>query len=573
MKPITLNLLPLLMVSALSAGHLDDIGYTSLQARLGASTPDGAGLAVVQTEANESPTGFEYAPNTALAAFSGITFELENGPGDTYSSHATNAGQHIYGSYSVGTGITRVKCFDTGLWLNSGFLNTTTGFIHSEPEVLNGIIAQNHSWAGTTGDTALDEQILRRLDFAIDRDGFLAVAGLSNSTGDPLPNLLSQAYNGLTVGQSNGIHSRGLTTIDGAGRSKPDLVSPANWNATSWATGVVTGAVAMMREVGDGLGTSGSSDPRTLKAVLMAGATKEEFPSWSRSSSNPLDNIYGAGELNVENSYDILSGGGQSPYESSSSNVPNRAWSYDSMSPGNDDTFRFHVPRGKVLAEVSAILTWHREVTLPYTGLTIPASLGNLDLTWWSLTNDTLDTQLDSSTSTVDNVEHIWQSSPLGPGDYALAVSQATGSATPYSLAWRSELRAPRAYSEFVTAYLSEASSGDQLNTADPDTDLIDNLLEYATGLDPEVPNRPQDVAQGSSDGREITFQWRPSATDLGYTVAVSTGLSSSWDTSMTQVELISTVTIDDDLEELTYRLKDTMTASKVFLRLEVTAL
>src|SRR5665213_1782073 len=56
-----------------------------------------------------------------------------------------------------------------------------------------------------------------------------------------------------------------------------------------------------------GSDTNSAADMRTLKALLLNGAVKPI--GWTNSNSAPLDTHYGAGVLNVLNSYEQLAGG------------------------------------------------------------------------------------------------------------------------------------------------------------------------------------------------------------------------------------------------------------------------
>ena len=102
-----------------------DVGYTSLQARLGGATPTGAGIAITQIEA---PAGgvaplYIYRPNPAVSEFTGKTFTLECGTcnnTDT-SSHATTVGSYLYGNVtSLAPGITTIGANEANNWLNPG---------------------------------------------------------------------------------------------------------------------------------------------------------------------------------------------------------------------------------------------------------------------------------------------------------------------------------------------------------------------------------------------------------------------------------------------------------------------
>ena len=97
-------------------------------------------------------------------------------------------------------------------------------------------------------------------------------------------------------------------TVDN-GRAKPDITAPAS--ATSFSTPLVTGAAAVLMQAGlrgDGGGnTNAAADIRTVKALLLNGAVKPA--DWTNNPPSPLDPRYGAGMLNVFNSYEQLAGG------------------------------------------------------------------------------------------------------------------------------------------------------------------------------------------------------------------------------------------------------------------------
>ena len=79
---------------------------------------------------------------------------------------------------------------------------------------------------------------------------------------------------------------------------------------TSFSTAMVSSAVVLLRQAAN-LQGGAAVRPETLKAVLLAGATKEEFPGWSHTVTTPLDPVFGAGELEISNSWFILAGQGQ----------------------------------------------------------------------------------------------------------------------------------------------------------------------------------------------------------------------------------------------------------------------
>jgi len=265
----------------LSSTEKADIGFTALQSRLGASMPTGSGVSVSHVEA---PVGAAYRPDTTL--FSNQSFTFPSGGNTTASSHANSVGQYLYGPNSLSpdlgdnTSGNRVASYEANNWIGSGFLRLDANLIAPNVET-NDI--QNHSWIGTSGNVTIDTQILNRLDYAIARDDFLAVVGLNNGSGGAQPNLLAQGYNSISVGLSNGGHSRGTTTINGAGRTKPDIVVPAG--VTSYATPTVGSAAALLIEVARSNGALANAQKSfVLKSLLMAGASKSLFEKAIRSN-------------------------------------------------------------------------------------------------------------------------------------------------------------------------------------------------------------------------------------------------------------------------------------------------
>jgi hypothetical protein len=299
---------------------------------------------------------------------------------------------------------------------------------------------QNHSWAGSSGGTDADTEIGRRLDFAINRDGFVCAVGLYNQDANtPVHGqLLCQTYNTISVGRDDGGHTKGLTTLDGAGRRKPDIVAPsaAPEYATSWTTPMVSGAAALLyQKLVSDYAPSASDPPRVIKALLLASATKNTVPDWGNSSSSPLDDVYGAGELNIHHAYHTLIAG---KVTAGSTRYGIRGWASDSVSSSSSKTYHFRIASGAPSTPFSAALTWHRAVTdnLFFGWGNLSSSLANLRLKLYQTDGTNLTTLLATSDSSVDNVELIHQPS-LAPGDYALRV-ESSSSSTAFALAWHS---------------------------------------------------------------------------------------------------------------------------------------
>ena len=180
----------------------------------------GSGIAVTQVEAdyNSDAAVLAYMPDASTPEFSGKTFIFKPATVSEYKSlfttssvtsittsdHATTVGRHLYGSSSsIAPGVSTVYSWDADYWLYSN-LNYGT---QENADVVN------CSWVGTSPTNA--EYFTQRLDRSVNQYDYVAVVAENN--GATMPYMLNQNYNGITVGLTNGSHSHGTTTIDGAG--------------------------------------------------------------------------------------------------------------------------------------------------------------------------------------------------------------------------------------------------------------------------------------------------------------------------------------------------------------------
>ena len=423
----------LLVCSAgeLSADYLDDIGFTKLQLELGAAIPTGAGITVSQIESADGSGNYKL--DTANYEFGGKTFNWKS-PGSGDSSHATTVGRYFYGEYSsVAPDVSTIDAWEVSHWITNGSLNANT---NSAPKQESRDV-QNHSWIGAYASQADSIDALRRLDYAINTDNFVSVVGVHNDV-TTVPELLGHAYNVISVGRSDGHHSYGLTTFDEPGRIKPDIVAPGL--ATSWTTPMVAGSAAALLETARSDSALADADnSEAIKAILLAGATKHEFASWDRTPTRPLDEQYGAGELNIYNSYKILTAG-QNEAASDADAAP-RGWDFDTHT-GSNKLYFFDVPEDNVMVDMSAILTWNRQITdgnsRKFQWSDPQAELADMNLRLYEADGYSLGAMLDLSVSTVDNVEHIFQDR-LTTGRYVLEVDSDT-SGVDFTLAWSSDV-------------------------------------------------------------------------------------------------------------------------------------
>jgi hypothetical protein len=415
----------------------DEVGYTRLNQLSAADLPSAPSDGLAQIESSTTPNSpYTFLPDPQNPLFAGKTFtNLSATSGTAISGHATHVAENFFGNTSsLLTGNCAVDNYYTIDWLYGKFLKTAT----NDLPLVQPRAVENHSWVAASGSFSSNdaEEINQRLDYAINRDGFVCVVGSDNENSSNLPQLLSQSYHTISVGRDDGGHSAGLTNFDTAGRIKPDLVAPsaAPEYATSWTTPMVASAAALLysKLAAAPYSLTGADQPRVIKALLMASAVKS--PSWTNTSTRPLDAEYGAGILNVYHAYQALRSGRVSA--SNNTTLKARGWAAETVNASATKTYHFTIAPGATSTPFSAALTWHRAVSKSRFG-NWSATLADLDLKIYQTNGFTLGVNLASSLSSVDNVELIHQAA-LPAGTYALVVQNQSNTATPYALAWHS---------------------------------------------------------------------------------------------------------------------------------------
>lgn len=530
-----------------------DIGYALLTSELGGITPDGDGVHVTQVEAL---SGDAWMPNVADSQFSGKNiYDKSTGHPSGYSGHANTVGRYFYGNtISVAPGVEEIDTYVAGhsqeppwQWLVRGFLKPWDGpawnrtWFHpwydipdENPDCLTDDIASpsrvaNHSWVGT----ASTSEILRRLDFAIDSDEFIQVTGMNN--GSVNKELLSSAFNVISVGNIDGNHPTGSVAKDGVytgERTKPEIVAP--FTRTSWGTPVVAASAAVLIEVGrDTAPSNGSTTNRdgdiisnaerseVVKAALMAGADRftdndsTEFDIFDyrgavdNRSDNGLDERFGAGQVNVHHSYYIVAEGEQESDRTGSGNILWNGFDVDDafgVSVGTPHSARYTFTTDETHCRLAASLVWNIRIEGGncdnFSGV---ATLYNYDLVLYDITGGGRQL-VAGSFSTVDNTENLWIALQKDR-DYeieVLAVNEGQDFSWDYALAWRvfadGDIDGIADYWELKHNLDPEDPSdgGD-----DPDTDLLTNLEEFGYETDPKDSDTDDD---SSNDGDEVAF-------------------------------------------------------------------
>jgi len=483
-NPRKRNFISVAVVVGLAGGGihaqtLDTIGVTLLRATT--TNLNGAGIRVAQVETyngdNGSTNSWEVNPNNVAQPVSLFTYTSALGTGTGFpnsvgdwSSHADAVGNNYYGiPNGVATNVAHVDNYDASYFMQiSEFIvGPTTNFVVTLPSMnINDPVVNQSFIAGyVPSQVPVTEQ--EAIDSAYDNYAaqykalFISGAGNGGPVCPP-----STCYNSISVGAYGSAHSSVGPTADNS-RAKPDITSPGLAGLTSFSTPYVSGAAAVLMQAGlrgDGGGdTNSAADIRTVKALLLNGAVKPS--DWTNSNSSPLDVRYGAGVLNVFNSYEQLAGGkhgyivsttvstgGAHPPTGATGSVGALSgWDFNTNTGSvlNDavNHYYFNVTNGMSSATFTATLTlvWNRQQN--------QSVVNDLDLFLYNCANSNL---VACSTSRVDNVEHIF-APKLAQGRYDFQVWKAGGfntvsSSESYALAW-----------SFVTETLEAAKSGTNL--------------------------------------------------------------------------------------------------------------
>ncbi|MCP4098467.1 MAG: PEP-CTERM sorting domain-containing protein [Planctomycetaceae bacterium] len=426
-RPILIILAFVMLPSTMSFGQSwkSEIGFNDLVSEKGGSLGDGAGLNVMQAEAPDSAGN--YMPDVTSGEFAGKTFTEGSGAFGA-NNHGTLVARNFYGNSSSMTGgISSITGYDANNYIFD-WLNALSGNdLNSTPAFDIG----NHSYVGNGLTTAQAEDILERFDFVINRDNTLMVVGANNGSTSATPQVLTPSYNAIAVGRSDGGHSQSLTSVYGAPRFATSIVVPSA-GATSFSTPVVGSAAALLKHAGAG---TDFVQNEVIRATLFAGATKDEFASWDRTSTRPMDEVFGFGELNILNSYHIFEGG---QFEGSTtdptSNISNQGWDYGDFDGSQDLFYDFSIASGGN-ASLSAVLSWNMDIVDVNSGIAFEAerNLADLNLELFDSSGSFLGTLVDASNGSAYNNEHIFFEG-LDGGNYTFRISG--NSATDFGFSW-----------------------------------------------------------------------------------------------------------------------------------------
>jgi hypothetical protein len=331
------------------------------------------------------------------------------------------------------------------------------------------------SWVASTRN--INSSVLRRIDWVVSTDESTQVVGPCR----PRQPLLGSAFNVIAVGKATGENGKGTASVDvhyTNDRTCPQIVVPRR--TASAAAPVVASAAALLIELGHNTPAL-STDPvsrstsnrngdtmfnaersEVIKAALMAGAdrvaqntvTIDGNPVYianyrskpEHRATNGLDRRYGAGQLNIDNSYRMIAAGEQNAIEDlpeSGGSIAKQGFDYDPAFGGKEGSNTNASYYFKVNSESQylwASLVWNMRIEGgegPYFLGT--AMLYDLDLVLYDITQKGKRTIAASSQSKMDNTENLWVKLKKNH-HYMLQVKRGTRQTAfkwDYALAWR----------------------------------------------------------------------------------------------------------------------------------------
>lgn len=432
-----LTLLFLAGAVSLQAGDLDTIGVTVL--RQVDPTLTGSGVKVAQPEAPlsaDSPPPFEINPAAAGQPTNLFTWISSLGSATVYTNsvgteswHANVVAANFYGlTNGPATNVIHVDNYEC--------VNLFNAFIAYPGTAIPARVV-NQSFIYDPSDELL---VNTNYDNYAAQRGTIFVSGINGINNVQPICAPGSCYNGIGVGAYYAFSLPGPTDD---GRCKPDLIAPDQAQypngAVSYATPYVSASAAILVQAanrGDGgANTNTAGDLRTIKALLLNGAIK--LIGWTNGPATPLDARYGAGMVNVFNSWQQLKGGrrgfiesttvssgGAHPPGANAGNEPTLVgWDYNTISTtATQDAINHYYFNltGSNAFTLTATLVWNKQYKA--------TNINDLNLFLYNTANSNL---VVCSTSMVDNVEHIFLPA-LPVGRYDLQVLK-RGSATQVS--------------------------------------------------------------------------------------------------------------------------------------------
>jgi hypothetical protein len=354
---------------------------------------------------------------------------------------------------------------------------------------------------------------------------------------------------------------------------KPDVVVPNI--PTSYATPLGASIAVLLVQTGkapalstdpvqqyttnrDGTQIRNAELSEVVKAAMMAAADRvthngsfvnitDYRVNPANRSTNGLDVRFGAGQVNVYQSYHIIAAGEQNSAEDYPSGQGNIGWygfDFDPFFGGNDGsntTASYYFTADQSHRMLYASLVWNIDIQGgTWNNFNNTATLYNLDLFLHDVTDSQNPRLVASSAGTGDNTENLWV--PLAPGrKYRLQVTRQGAFKWDYALAWRMtpppDTDGDKLPDDWEVFYgMNYTDPGDGLGDSgidtdgdtlpddwevyygfshldagdavlDADSDGLTNAQEYTYGTDPKDSDSDND---GYTDGHEVSSGSNP---------------------------------------------------------------
>jgi hypothetical protein len=432
-------------------------GFALLSLALLAGPAQCQSVIVQQNEAFENPpTNTHYSPvdfagsaTMTSTSFPGIIFHAQANTTDTASGHAFSVGMQMYGPGTFAQPfVSNVFCQAADNFINALNVQSVLGAGQPLPAGFgNGIRVSNNSYVGDFGNATVDENAIRRIDYVVNNENVVFVAGAVTGGAFANQNLVWTSRNSLAVrGDSpntpfDPTPGGGNTII--AGKRRADVWSDTE---SSFATGRVSGFATALIGQATSMGFANATNNQVVRSLIMTGADKSAVGTvtgpWTRDTTNNLSVTMGAGKANYAQSLSILQGGERTLQPVTAGTTANvvssspSGFAFGTSAIGGQHAIVINAPNG--ISQLTATLNWN--VTQTTTGGTIDTSdtgrifpnIG-LDLRTATLSGGQFvlgssplpQTGL-SSTATLDNVQHLFfngAGGSLPAGTYAFVIT------------------------------------------------------------------------------------------------------------------------------------------------------
>lgn len=441
------------------AAWLDEIDFDQLVSHYGGTQANGSNVPVTIVESGGYPDvnddrfspGKTLTPRTGAAATSG---------------HATIVAAMFFGDSSgfsqrsVAPGIANIDMYTTA-WSGAFFL---------APGTVGPLVSPNNSRVATHAYGEVQGlNNLARMDWVVRADDYMQVVGSHaiSSHGNGFNSIAVAPVAGLSGADLGGTSLVQAGTPYVAGRYRPDIIGPHGTSSDS--IGAIGGVAALLASRGmttqsnhsytarPGYQVASGHTSEVVKAALMAGASRATSGNSAtinitdyradpaNRTANGLDKRFGAGLVNVYQSYRIIDAGETDSFEDGELGLSGAyGFDYDPVFGGAGGsnataTYTF-VTIGA--GQFAATLAWNLNVTGPtgqFGNFDSSAVLYNLDLKLIDVTGG--NAIVAESASTIDNTESLWADLVAGR-TYQLVVARGAGQGDfewDYGLAWRSD--------------------------------------------------------------------------------------------------------------------------------------